>query len=140
MFEEHRTIRRFEAGDVIFHEGDPGDTMFVVRAGSVETIGEQRGKEVRFATIKSKDFFGEMALFAKGIRSATARALEPTELIEISEDELRAVVQEPLVWRFLSTMSDRLRGVDERLAKASAEDQIRKDHLASIIEFRRRYG
>jgi len=48
--------------------------MYVIQEGQVEVLQEKNGKEVRLAICAKGDFFGEMAIFERDIRSATVRA------------------------------------------------------------------
>ena len=73
--------RRFRRHEVIFHEGDPGDSLFVVASGSVKiALGSAEGDEAIIATLGRGDYFGELSVLDGGERSATATALEPTGL------------------------------------------------------------
>lgn len=74
------TTRRFRRGEVIFHQGDPGDALHVVTSGSVKIVLPSReGDEAIIATVRPGDFFGELSLLDGEPRSATATAIEPTE-------------------------------------------------------------
>ncbi|MDR3544330.1 MAG: cyclic nucleotide-binding domain-containing protein, partial [Candidatus Limnocylindrales bacterium] len=73
--------RRFRRHEVIFHEGDPGDSLFVIASGSVKIVLQSTaGEEAIIATLGQGDFFGELSVLDGAERSATAVALEPTEL------------------------------------------------------------
>ena len=75
---EMRT-RRFRRGEVLFHQGDPGEALFVVTTGAVKiSLPSEEGDEAIIATVNAGDFFGELALLDGAPRSATATALEPT--------------------------------------------------------------
>ena len=67
--------RTFDAGEVIFTEGEPGSDMFLIGNGAVtiSKIGRGNQQEV-LATLDSEDFFGEMALLEDAPRSARATA------------------------------------------------------------------
>jgi CRP/FNR family transcriptional regulator, cyclic AMP receptor protein len=74
--------RRFRKGEVIFHQGDPGDSLHVVVSGAVKIVlPSAEGEEAIIATLRTGDFFGELALLDDSPRSATATSLEPTELL-----------------------------------------------------------
>ena len=73
--------RRFRRNEVIFHAGDPGDSLFVVATGSVKIVlASADGDEAIIAALRPGDFFGELSVLDGAERSATAIALEPTEL------------------------------------------------------------
>src|SRR5438128_5952948 len=69
--------RRFRRSEVIFHQGDPGDSLHIVAAGSVKILlPSAEGDEAIIATLRPGDFFGELALLDGASRSATATALD----------------------------------------------------------------
>jgi CRP/FNR family transcriptional regulator, cyclic AMP receptor protein len=74
--------RRFRRGEVIFHQGDPGDSLHVVAAGAVKILlPSAEGEEAIIATLRPGDFFGELALLDGAPRSATATSLEQSEIL-----------------------------------------------------------
>jgi CRP-like cAMP-binding protein len=74
------TVRRYRRGEVIFHQGDPGDALHVVTSGSVKIVlPSPEGDEAIIATVRPGDFFGELSLLDGEPRSATATAIEATE-------------------------------------------------------------
>ena len=82
--------RRFRRGEVLFHQGDPGDSLFIVTAGAVKILlPSEEGDEAILATVRPGAFFGELALLDGAPRSATAVALEPTETLVLPRDRFR---------------------------------------------------
>lgn len=74
--------RRFRRGEVIFHQGDPGDSLQIVASGTVKIVlPSTEGDEAIIASLRPGDFFGELALLDGSPRSATATALEPAETL-----------------------------------------------------------
>jgi CRP/FNR family transcriptional regulator, cyclic AMP receptor protein len=74
--------RRFRRNEVIFHQGDPGDSLHVVASGAVKIVlPSAEGEEAIIATLRAGDFFGELSLLDGAPRSATATALEPSETL-----------------------------------------------------------
>ena len=87
--EVERRLRRrqFRRGEVIFHQGDPGDALHVVGSGSVKIVlPSSEGDEAIIATLRPGDFFGELALLDGAPHSATAVAVEPTETFTLPRD------------------------------------------------------
>ena len=86
---EHRTI---PAGTTIFHEGDPGGIMYIIRSGRVELwLYDEDRQRVVLATFEEGDFFGEMALFTGEPRTANVVAMEETEVLEIGHAAMKRV-------------------------------------------------
>jgi len=79
--------RRFRRNEIIFHQGDPGDALHVVSSGAVKIVlPSAEGEEAIIATLRSGDFFGELALLDGAPRSATAVSLEPSETWTLSRE------------------------------------------------------
>src|SRR5216684_614341 len=76
-------------GSVIVHQGDPGDTMFVVESGRCEVyVEESPGHTITIALMGPDDFFGEMALISEETRTASVRALEDCKLLTLDRKTL----------------------------------------------------
>jgi CRP/FNR family transcriptional regulator, cyclic AMP receptor protein len=74
--------RRFRRGEVIMHQGDPGDALHIVAAGAVKILlPSAEGEEAIIATLRPGDYFGELALLDGAPRSATATALEAADTL-----------------------------------------------------------
>ena len=114
--------RSFERGEVIFREGDSGDTCYVVRAGRVSIQREHMdGRTLTLAELRPGAIFGELAMFGRETRSATAEALEPTALLAILSGDVQRVIQSSpeIALKMLGAMADRLRRANERLLQQS---------------------
>ena len=99
----HMRRRRFARGEVIFHEGDPGDALHHIVKGHVSVrVSTPRGDQAILRVLGPDDVIGEMALVSPGPRAATVTALEPTETMMLDREsfaELRK--QRPSVDDFL---------------------------------------
>jgi CRP/FNR family transcriptional regulator, cyclic AMP receptor protein len=91
--------RRFRRGEVLFHQGDPGDALFVVTEGAVKiSLPSDEGDEAIIATLRTGEFFGELALLDGAPRSATATALETTTTLVLPRMRFRELIaSEPLL-------------------------------------------
>ena len=77
--------RRFRRNEVIFHQGDPGDSLHVVATGAVKIVlPSPEGEEAIIATLRPGDFFGELALLDGAPHSATATAVEPVDTFSLA--------------------------------------------------------
>ena len=87
-------VRRFRRGDTIFHQGDPGDSLFIIESGSVKIVlPSPEGEEgAIIATLGRGDFFGELALLDGAPRSAMAIAVELTETLALRRDAFETLV------------------------------------------------
>lgn len=104
-------LKRYAAGDVIFAQGDPGDRMFVVLEGKVDiAVGDKTVESVGMHGI-----FGEMVLVDRAPRSATAKAVQASELAVISEDSFVELVRKSPVFSLyvMRQMATRLRRMNE---------------------------
>ena len=87
---ENTTFSRktFEPNHTIFDEGDPADTVFILRSGAVEIRIGTLGEHPRTLTkIKVGDVFGELALLENRSHGAAAIALEKSEVLEVPREE-----------------------------------------------------
>lgn len=80
---ERLRVRRFRRAETVFHQGDPGDSLFIVESGAVKIVlPSPEGEEgAIIATLGRGDFFGELALLDRAPHSATAVALDATQLL-----------------------------------------------------------
>ena len=104
--------RRFRRNEVIFHQGDLGDSLQVVASGGVKILlPSAEGEEAIIASLKPGDFFGELALLDGSPRSTTATALEPTETLALPRDRFLALLEvDPhLVRALLQALATELR-------------------------------
>lgn len=128
--------RRFKPGDVIFHQGDPGETLHVIDRGRVKiTLVSPNGDEVILAIQGTGAFFGELALLDGGPRSATAEAMEKTETLEVSRSALGLLledgaIRQRVLWRVASEIRRTDRHI-ERLRFYSLAGRVAL-HLADL--------
>ncbi len=109
-------LLRFDADDVIFNEGEPGDCLFLVVSGSVRISKMGRGgKQETLGLIQPGNFFGEMALIDGQPRSAQATAAVTTVLGKIDSGAFDRILENApgdLHMNFLRSVVERLRGIN----------------------------
>lgn len=113
----------YHDGEIIIHQGDIGDCMYVIQEGKVEVIVEQGDREVQIAVRSKGELFGEMAIFEKERRSATVRAVGTVRLLTVDEKNLiRRVHEDPsLAYRIVEMMSHRIRELSNEVARLKLE-------------------
>jgi len=114
--------REFEAGEVVFREGDASDTCYVVHTGKARAIRTHRdGRTLTLATFGPGDIFGELALFEDERRSATVEAIEPTDVVAVLGPDMRRLMSEhaEISARLVVALGRRLRETNERLQRQS---------------------
>jgi CRP-like cAMP-binding protein len=89
--------RRLKAGEILFKAGDAGDALYIVAHGKVEVLasalpGVETSSGGAIAVLGEGHAFGEMSLLSGGPRTATIRAIEDTDLLEISKDDFERLV------------------------------------------------
>lgn len=99
-------------GQILFKKGDPAKHLYVVESGRLEVLEGDRVLE----TLGEDEIVGEMALIDGGVRSATVRAAQPSNVIAIDEKRfLRMVSDTPFfALRVMRVMTSRLRAMNER--------------------------
>lgn len=110
---------RYQRNDVVFAEGDEPDRLCVVVSGRIAIAKKSvDGRESMVALMERGDVFGDMGLFDGLGRSAEARALEPSELIEVPYAPLQTIYQErpALLWGVVRLLAGRLRNTNTALA------------------------
>jgi CRP/FNR family cyclic AMP-dependent transcriptional regulator len=86
-------LRRLPRGQVLFAEGDASDALYVVQRGRVAVLlTSPRGDELVLAVLGPGDALGELSVLDGRPRSATARALEDSELVAVPSRALRALL------------------------------------------------
>lgn len=114
--------RRWDAGEVIFREGDAGDTCYVVQDGCVRvTRNHPDGRTITLAELRSGDLFGELAMFDSERRSATVEAADDTSAVALLAGDMRRLLMNhpDISIRLLTAFSARLKEANERISRQS---------------------
>jgi CRP/FNR family cyclic AMP-dependent transcriptional regulator len=109
-----RIGEEFAPGQVLFHEGERGDVMYVVQSGAVRISKHVAGQDKLLAVLGPGEFFGEMAILNGKPRTATATAVEPTRCLVIAPQTLEDMVvrNAEIALRLIKKLAKRLDSAD----------------------------
>lgn len=116
-------VLSYAEGDPVMTEGEAGDELFVVLKG---TVAVMKG-DAELARLKPGDHVGEMALIRSAPRSATVRAMSPSELMVLRRTDFFEILRREhqlavkLLWKFLGDLAERLDHTNQRLGEAREE-------------------
>lgn len=115
--------KRITSGQVIFEEGELGDSVYIITAGEVEVLRrDATGTQKVIAVLGVRSFFGEMSLIDKDYRSATVRARGDCELLHLTAENLTTFRKQHrdgftfVIINIARMLSARLREANTRLA------------------------
>lgn len=132
-------VANFSNGDFVFREGDKGESIYIIAAGTVEVICRDKdGKEIVVDKLGEGDFFGEFGFFSHGIRMASIRAAGDVDILELSKDRMNEIaethrprVSEVLFNFYKERVADRLLALSPLFGQLTAKD--RKVVLSKVI-------
>jgi CRP-like cAMP-binding protein/Fe-S-cluster-containing hydrogenase component 2 len=121
-------LLRFAPGQIIAKQGDAADSFYLVRIGFVKISESYPGGELVLAYLSRGDYFGEIGLLGGGVRTATCTALDHVEVVRISGEDFRQMVDRfPNVRRGLEAVAEERR--------AANEQRMRMTHSVPIDQF-----
>ncbi len=128
---------KLNQGETLFRAGQPGESLFVVRAGDIElSIQDNAGQKIILTNANRGDIFGEIALLDQGNRTATAVALVESELIELDRGDLLLLFEKrpDAALSMLAAMGRMTRKADELLRRRvsrNVNEEV-EEHLSAI--------
>ena len=110
--------KTYADGEVIVRQADVGDCMYVVQSGRVEVVQSSEHGKQHLAFLETGDFFGEMSVFEKEVRSATVQSSGEARVLKVDKKTLlRRIREDPLLAvNLLQTMSHRIRDLNAEVA------------------------
>ena len=102
---------RVKKGEILFHQNDPGDSLFLIVSGSVAVLREEEGKQKQVALLSERECVGEMAILAAEPRTATVETRENTDFLIIRGVDFRDLIRmnPSIVYPIFRLLVDRLR-------------------------------
>ena len=96
LFRDHMEPCILPKDSIIFKEGEPGDSFFLIEEGEVEVyvLDHKTGQQLSLAVLKVGDYFGEMAVLTDSFRTASAKAISPCKLRKISKETFNNMLLE----------------------------------------------
>lgn len=122
--------RKVPKGSILFYAGDPGNSCYMLLDGKIKiVVNADDGREHILGILSAHDLFGEMSLLDGEPRSASAIAVEESNVVVIQRDDfLKVLADKPMIpMKLLSVLSRRLRRTDghvESLAFLSAPGRV----------------
>ena len=122
--------KQFAAGEVIFKEGDDGDTAFLVATGMIEISQDRDGEKKVLGEIKPGQLFGEMALISDKPRTATASAKGDTvcflvpQLVFQSELDEASALMKSLVLNLIGHIRSLMAQLEEARQNGEEEPDV----------------
>jgi CRP/FNR family transcriptional regulator, cyclic AMP receptor protein len=132
--------RHYPEGSIVFHEGDRGDHLLVIVKGRLRvTLIDIDGDETILRELGPHDYLGELSLLDGLPRSASAVALETTELLRISRDPFLALIAKrpSIALKVMSRIVADLRRATEQIRTMSMSDlrgQVVRCHIQIALE------
>jgi len=127
----------FYPGDLVFSEGDEAGWAYLVQSGKIEIFTiKPDGSEYTLALLSPGRLFGEMALIDELPRMASARAIEMTPLVLISNEMLSKSLENapPLVLELIHNISNNLRSLTRtHLVNAGLESEGRRPYIGKVL-------
>lgn len=115
----------YQDGENIVAQDEEGEYLYVIQSGTVEVLQEKNGKETHIAELYKGDFFGEMAVFERDVRSGTVRSKGNSRVLTIDKKTLLSRIQEDpsLAFRMLQNMSSRIRKMNTQISRIKRADR-----------------
>ncbi len=107
---------RYRKSEMIFHEGEPAERLFLIDRGRVKlSISSANGQDMLIGVIGRGNIFGELAVIDRGPRAMDARAMEDSTVFALTSDVFWTLLENrpALARRLLELMARRLRRADQ---------------------------
>jgi CRP/FNR family cyclic AMP-dependent transcriptional regulator len=132
----------YAAGEILFHQGDPGAAIYIVETGRVRIyVPTEEGQEISVILYGPGETFGEMALLESAPRSATAEAMEDTVVLAMGSVPFYRHLQEnyQVALNLMQHLSRRLRATTDQV-RAMASLDVSRRTIQSLLRLAKRQG
>lgn len=125
LIAEHGVTRQYAKSTVLITEGDQSDSLYVILSGKVRVyLSDENGKEFTLNVHGPNEYFGELALFGTGKRSASVITLEPSQIAVVSKNDfVNCFGKNPdIAFELIRALSDRLIELTENVRNLALRD------------------
>ncbi len=135
------TRRLVKRGETVVRQGEDGDAAYVVVHGRLKATVATSGKEAVLSVMGPGDVFGELAMLAGGVRTATVVALEPTQVLAIDAARFHPLLQTApeLAYKLLRHVAKSLVRLTAHVGATSSRD-VRKRLIGKLIDLAATHG
>ncbi|GEM_PF-1582388 len=118
----------YEKGDTIFHAGEIGRYAYLINIGAIKLYKEESGKEKILGCMKPGQVLGEMAIITGEPRTATAEAMEHTEVLVVDEAVLRNILSRclPMVKSLTEQFIQRIQDTEKNIKQGKYDSSARR--------------
>ncbi|MEW6558220.1 MAG: Crp/Fnr family transcriptional regulator [Elusimicrobiota bacterium] len=121
-------VKKYPAGSIIFSENTKGDSLYLILSGLVKIFRSSAtgSAQKTLAILKENEFFGEMALFNQGGRSASAKAITEVEAISCKRNDFLNLLSDYPQTSFviISLLAERLREADKQISALTFQNAL----------------
>ncbi|WP_102224829.1 Crp/Fnr family transcriptional regulator [Acidimangrovimonas sediminis] len=113
-------------GEALFHHGDSGEAAYVILTGRLEILAERTGKDVRLVELGPNSLVGEISILCGVARTATVRAVTPSEVLRIGKDPFLKLLHDSpeMAEQVIRVLADRLSKTTAELTRLKAEQAL----------------
>lgn len=127
-------VHQYQAGDVVFNEGDAGDAWYVLHRGAVEVLKHGATGEKKITELGPQACFGEISILDGSPRSATIRASKDSVVLRIPRDAFGDLLDDDhlvaykLLYQMAILLAERQRTTTLRLSELLQTSELTKVH------------
>lgn len=117
----------YRPGEILFHQGDPGDAAYVILEGKADILAEANGGQIKIAELSDNAIVGEIAILCDVSRTATVKAAGPLEALRIRKDDFLKLLAD-----YPDMMFEILRSLAQRLTRTTSELTEARSQVKSV--------
>lgn len=131
-------LRCLKKGEILFREGDASDAMYVIKSGKIAITKTKGNSEIILAELKPGEMLGEMAFFDNSPRSAGARAVVDSVVIELPFKALNAQYQTFPEWlkAIVRTVNNHLRNANQKIKTLEKTAEEEAEYFSPYVVIR----